>query len=49
MCMFQLFYTDVTKVDQDVADVAMVVHVCCASFLSVSGFLYTYFCKCFRR
>ena len=28
-CMFQVFYTDVAKVDQDVAYVAMVVHVCC--------------------
>jgi hypothetical protein len=27
--MFQLFYTDAAKVDQDVAYVAMVVNVCC--------------------
>jgi hypothetical protein len=28
-CIFQVFYTDVAKVDRDVAYVAMVVHVCC--------------------
>ena len=27
--MFQLFHADVAKVDRDVADVVMVVHVCC--------------------
>jgi hypothetical protein len=28
-CTFQLFHTDVTKVDRNVAYVAMIVHVCC--------------------
>jgi hypothetical protein len=27
--MFHLFHLDVIKVDQDVAHVAMVIHVCC--------------------
>jgi hypothetical protein len=27
--MFQVFHTDAVKIDQDVAHVAMVVHVCC--------------------
>ena len=45
-CMFQLFYADVAKVDQDIA---MVVYVCCKRFSSVFQlFLYMYFCKCFR-
>jgi hypothetical protein len=29
ICMFQLFCTDVIKVDRDVAYIVMVVHVCC--------------------
>jgi hypothetical protein len=31
----QLFNTDITKVDQDVAYVAMVVHVCCKLLFSM--------------
>jgi hypothetical protein len=31
-CMLQVFYTDVAKVDRDIAYVAMVIHVCCICF-----------------
>ena len=48
MCMFQLFHADVVKVDQNVAHVAIVVHVCCKCFSSVFQlFLYTYFLRVF--
>jgi hypothetical protein len=48
MCMFQLFHADVAKVDQDVAHVAIVVHVCCKCLFSVFQlFLYTYFLRLF--
>jgi hypothetical protein len=30
-----VFHTDVAKVDQDVAEVAMVVHVCCKLLFSM--------------
>jgi hypothetical protein len=36
----QAFHTDVAKVDQDVANVAMVVHVCCKS---LSPMFYLFF------
>jgi hypothetical protein len=29
ICMLQVFHMDVTKVDRDVAYVAMAIHVCC--------------------
>ena len=33
--ILQVFHTDVAKVDQDIAHVAMVVHVCCKLLLSM--------------
>jgi Na+/melibiose symporter-like transporter len=33
--MLQVFYADVTKVDRDVARVAIVVHVCCKLLFSI--------------
>jgi hypothetical protein len=38
----QVFYTDVTKVDQDVTHVAMVVQVCCKLLLSMFNLFSTY-------
>jgi hypothetical protein len=40
--MFQVFYTDVTKVDRDIAYVAMIVHVCCK-------YVYLDMCICFTH
>jgi hypothetical protein len=43
MWMLQVFYVDVVKVDQDVAYVAMVVHVCCKLlFVMFSVVFHTY-------
>ena len=49
-CMFQLFQADISKVDWDVAYVAMVVHVCCKRLSPLFHllFVHAYF-KCFRR
>ena len=41
--MFQVFHTDVAKIDRDVAHVAIVVHICCKClFLMFHLFFYTY-------
>jgi hypothetical protein len=37
ICMLQVFYVDVAKVDRDVA---MVIHVCCTSIPNVSSIFF---------
>ena len=47
--MFQLFHADVAKVDRDVADVVMVVHVCCKRLSPMFHLFFIHVCcKCFR-
>jgi hypothetical protein len=45
--MLQAFYTDVAKVDRDIAHVAIVIHVCCKLLLSMFHLFFSdVCCKC---
>jgi hypothetical protein len=46
-CVLQVFQMDVEKVDQDVAYVTMVVHVCCKLLFSIFYFFLTYVASVF--
>jgi hypothetical protein len=49
-CMLQVFYTDVVKVDSDIAHAAIVVHVCCKLLISMLHlFFSTYVASVFIR
>jgi len=49
-CMFQMFSTNVAKVDRDVVYVAMVVYVCCKRLSPMFHLFFVHVCcKCFRR
>ena len=45
--MLQLFHTDITKVDRDVAYIAMVVHVCCKRLFPM--FHLCFWTYCYKR
>jgi hypothetical protein len=45
--MLQVFYTDIAKVDRDVAHVAMIVHVCCKLLFLIFHLFFMYITSVF--